>query len=142
MRKDDCGLESSMPDPSAENALRTAACLVAGSGGHVVALAILTPARHAETGEERALESATHRRQAEDRFEEVLRRLAAETDARITLHLAESRHIATALSNYAAEHGFDLIVVGRHGEGGTLRSGPGKVPQELLGTTSTALLVL
>ena len=126
----------------AENALRTAAFLVAGSGGHVVALAVLPPEQHAETREERAQEHAAHRKRVEDRFDAVLRRLATEVDAHLTLHLAESRHIATSLSDYAAEHGFDLIVVGRHGEGGTLRSGPGQVPRQLLGTTATALPVL
>lgn len=126
--------------PGAETALRTAVDLTDGAGGHVVALAVLTSPRHAEADEERLQQLDTHRRYVEERFEQLLGRLIGSGKTTVTLHLAEDRHIADALAKYAVEHGFDLIVVGRHGGGGTLH--PSRVPRELAQITSVSLLIV
>jgi len=45
------------------------------------------------------------------------------------LHTAESRHIGDSICDYAAEHGFDLLVIGRHGEGGLIHPKLGHIAQ-------------
>jgi nucleotide-binding universal stress UspA family protein len=126
--------------PGAETALCAAADLAAGRGGHVVALAVLATPRHAEADEERDQQITAHRRQVEERFEELLGRLIVSGKTFVTLHLTEGRHIADTLANYAADHGFDLIVVGRQGGGGTLH--PSQVPKELAQITPVSLLIV
>ncbi|MFB9834010.1 universal stress protein [Actinoallomurus acaciae] len=126
--------------PSAETALCAAADLAAGPGGHVVALAVLATPRHTEADEEGAQQLTTHRRHVEERFERLLGRLTVSGDTRLTLQLTEGRRIADALAHYAADHGFDLIVVGRQGGGGTLH--PSQVPRELAQITPVSLLIV
>ena len=42
------------------------------------------------------------------------------SQAWIDLHVEEGRHAARSLCAYATEHAFDLLVLGRHGDGGVL----------------------
>jgi nucleotide-binding universal stress UspA family protein len=127
--------------PGAQTALRVAAHLAGPDNGHVIALAVLPPNPHAEADDERARERADHRRRTQTHFEESLRQVAA-PHARATLHVVEDRHVARALNGYAAEHGLDLIVVGRHGQGGPLHPDLGGVARDLAKTASTPLLII
>jgi nucleotide-binding universal stress UspA family protein len=48
---------------------------------------------------------------------------------RVNLHTARGRHVARSICDYATEHGFDLLVLGRHGDGGLLRPKLGHIAE-------------
>jgi nucleotide-binding universal stress UspA family protein len=126
---------------SAQTALRVAAHLADPRNGHVIALAVLPPNPHAEADDERARERAAHRQRTQADFAESLRQVAG-PHARATLHIIEDRHVARALNGYATEHGLDLIVVGRHGQGGPLHPDLGGVARDLARTATAPLLII
>ena len=49
--------------------------------------------------------------------------------ARVSLQIVEDGDPARAVCDYAAEHGFDLLVLGRHGDGGVLHRRLGRVAE-------------
>ena len=114
--------------PGSVAALRTAAAIVGDGPGRVIALAVLPRARHLEEEPGQAGTDADggHARQT---FEVTRSAIAAAVPARISLHTEEGRDAARALCDHATEHGFDLMVLGRHGDGGVLRSRLGHVAE-------------
>ena len=94
-----------------------AAVAIAGDDRHVVALAVLPPDGHAETAVERSADRDAVRDRVRWPFEELCLELEGPGCARMSLQFREDRHVARALCGYAAEHGFDLLVLGRHGNG-------------------------
>ncbi len=48
----------------------------------------------------------------------------------MTLETAESRQASKSICEFAAEHAFDLLVLGRHGQGGILHPKLGRIAQE------------
>lgn len=102
--------------PSAEAGLRTALALAGMQDGHVVALAVLPYPAHTETDGERNRALAAARDRVQRRFDEVRESLRSRR-ATLTLEMVESAHVAEALQAHAVEHGFDLLVLGRHGQG-------------------------
>lgn len=98
--------------------LRASAAIVGNEEGHVVALAVLPPAWHTETAQERSANEIAARERVRTPFERLQAGLAALCSARIDLQFAEDPNIPQALCRYATEHGFDLLVLGRQGEGG------------------------
>jgi nucleotide-binding universal stress UspA family protein len=107
-------------DGSADSvaALRTAAAIVGDKSGHVVALSVLAAATRAETGRRQPGEPSPQARHVQAAFEAARAAIARSSAVRIDLHTAQDRSVATSVCDYAAEHGFDLLVVGRHGDGG------------------------
>jgi nucleotide-binding universal stress UspA family protein len=59
-----------------------------------------------------------------------------------SLTAAESRHIAGSLCDYAAGHGFDLLVVGRHGDGGFVRPRLGHIAESAARSCKIPLLLV
>jgi nucleotide-binding universal stress UspA family protein len=114
--------------PGSVAALRTAAAIVGDGPGRVIALAVLPRARHLEQEPGPAGTDADggHARQT---FEVTRSAIAATVPARISLHTEEGRDAARALCDHAAEHGFDLMVLGRHGDGGVLHARLGHVAE-------------
>ena len=55
--------------------------------------------------------------------------VAKTSRVRMNLQTAESRHVAGSVCDYAAEHGFDLLVIGRHGEGGLIHPKLGHIAE-------------
>jgi nucleotide-binding universal stress UspA family protein len=99
----------------ARRAFRTAAHLAEEIGAEVVVLAVLKRPSHAEAADEAAEEMAARRR-------EVVAEMAAESQhgtipgtVRLRHEVVEADHPAAALDAYVREHGFDLVVLGRHG---------------------------
>lgn len=90
----------------------------ANEEGHVVALAVLPPAWHTETAQERSANEVAARERVHTPFERLQAELADLCGARIDLQFGEDPNIPQALCRYATEHGFDLLALGRHGEGG------------------------
>jgi nucleotide-binding universal stress UspA family protein len=125
-------------------ALATAAAIADGEVGRVVALAVLRPVAHGESEEDRAAEMARDRRQAEESFGKARDTLPGASRARVTLKFAESSDPARSLCEYAGAHEFELLVLGRHGSGGMLRSRLqlGRVAETVTKKSGISLLLL
>jgi nucleotide-binding universal stress UspA family protein len=123
----------------AAEALSAAAAIVGGGAGHVVALTVVPAGPGAEAADEQQSERAAIRRRAEERFERVRGSAAG---VRMSLHIVEDRQVGRTVCAYAAEHGFDLLVLGRHGDGGTLRSRLGRVAETAARGSAVPVLLL
>lgn len=110
--------------PDAAEAMTAAAAIA--DGGHVVVLAVVPEAPDTEAAEDHESERPAIRRQAEQDFERA-RQAAASHGVRMSLQIVEDRQVSRAVCGYAVEHGFDLLVLGRHGDGGTLHPRLGSV---------------
>jgi nucleotide-binding universal stress UspA family protein len=106
--------------PDSVAALKTAAAIVGDGPGHVVALAIVPASVQPEVWLEHAGEEPADRRWVREGFAQARESIPVTLWTRIDLHVEEGRHAARSLCAYATEHAFDLLVVGRHGEGGML----------------------
>jgi nucleotide-binding universal stress UspA family protein len=131
-------------DSSAHSAaaLRTAVSMTGGQSPHVVALAVLDGRSHSEASEDRARDLAERRWHAERLFDEVRDSVPAEVRCRVSLQIIEDGDAARAICDYAAEHGFDLLVLGRHGDGGVLRRRLGHVAEAAAKTARLPVLLL
>jgi nucleotide-binding universal stress UspA family protein len=109
-------------DGSADSvtALRTATSIVGDHSGHVVALCVAATAPRREAEMDLQQELPAEVRHARDVFEATRVSIAKTSPVRVDLHTARGRHIAELVCDYAVEHGFDLLVVGRHGDGGLM----------------------
>ena len=113
--------------PDSVMALRTAAAIVAGTPGHVVAFTVLAPSPPRETGDDGpGTSAAQHARNA---FELARDSLGTES-VPVTLETAQGRQVPKSICEFAAEHAFDLLVLGRHGQGGILHPKLGRIAQE------------
>jgi nucleotide-binding universal stress UspA family protein len=121
-------------------ALSAAAAIVRGDGGHVVALTVVPAGPGAEAADEQRSERAAIRRRAEERFERA--RGSAPGGVRMSLQIVEDRQVGRAVCTYAAEHGFDLLVLGRHGDGAALRSRLGRVAEAAARGSAVPVLLL
>jgi nucleotide-binding universal stress UspA family protein len=124
----------------AAEALCAAAAIIRDGAGHVVALTVLPDGPGAEAADEQASERAAIRRRAEERFERV--RGSAAPGVRMSLHVVEDRQVGRAVCAYAAEHGFDLLVLGRHGDGGALHPRLGRVAETAARGSAVPVLLL
>jgi len=104
--------------PDSAAALETAAAIVGDGPGHVVALAIVPASVQSEAWLDHAGEEPEDRRWVRECFARARESITATSRARIDLHIEEGRHAAQSLCAYATEHAFDLLVLGRHGDGG------------------------
>ncbi len=128
--------------PDSVAALRTGAAMVSGGPGHVVALAVLAAPPHPEADRDQAGEVSASTRRATEIFEQTRAAIAANSAVRITLQTAESRQVARSICDYATEHGFDLLVLGRHGGGGVLHPKLGHVAEAAIRASQIPVLVL
>ena len=112
--------------PDSVMALRTAAAIITGTQGHVVALTVVAPPPPHEDRHDDASGAAKH---ARDAFE-AARDSLGPSPVPLRLETAEDRHVPKSLCGFAAEHGFDLLVLGRHGQGGILHPKLGHIAQE------------
>ncbi|MFE3946803.1 universal stress protein [Streptomyces sp. NPDC059118] len=127
--------------PAARTALTTAMSLADGRGV-VIARAVLTPPQHIETGGEQDRDLGSQRRWLQEEFENTLR-TSTTHGARVRLEWGESSDIADDLCTYAAQHGCDLVVIGRHGSDSRLRiAGVGPVARDLSSRTSLPVLLV
>ena len=124
----------------AAEALSAAAAIVSGGTGHVVALTVVPAGAGAEAADEQLNERAAARRRVEERFERA--RGSAAAGVRMSLHIVEDRQVGRAVCAYAAEHGFDLLVLGRHGDGAALRSRLGRVAETAARDSQVPVLLL
>jgi len=113
--------------PGAVGALRTAAALAGDEAVRVVVLAVLKPAPQTEDKAEGDADFRERRRFAEESFAKASQGLPEALRERVSLKVAESGDAANMVCEYARQHGFDLLVLGRHGTGGVLHPRLGHV---------------
>jgi nucleotide-binding universal stress UspA family protein len=82
------------------------------------------------------------RHQVSLRFELASHGLAESSGTRVSLQFAEGDHVARALCDHATEHGFDLLVLGRHGGGGILPHRLGRVAEAVVRSSTVPLLLV
>ncbi len=123
-------------------ALRTATSLVGGSAGHVVALAVLTAAPHREAVHDGPAEASGQALRVAAAFEATRAASTSAAPARVDLHTMQARQVAVALCDYAVGHGFDLLVVGRHGDGGMLHPRLGHIAETAARTCAVPVLLV
>lgn len=108
--------------PAARAALAAAVAL-AGDRGGVLVRAVLVPSEHTETGGERTRDLGAQRAWAQERFDRAWQALPPFA-GQLRLDWGTGTDIAADLVASAAEHGCDLIVLGRHGADSHLRARP------------------
>jgi nucleotide-binding universal stress UspA family protein len=128
--------------PDAAEALRVAAAVTARDGGHVVALCVVQPALHAESHGEDGADGL--RRHAEALFSEVTRGQRPDAPVRMSVHVVRSdqRSTGQVVTDYAEQHGFDMLVLGRHGDGALRRGKLGPVADRAVHACSVPVLLL
>jgi nucleotide-binding universal stress UspA family protein len=114
--------------PDSVMALRTAAAIVAGTPGHVVAFTVLAPSPPHEA-EQDGPDTPQAVRHARDAFE-LARDSLGTKSVPVTLETTQGRQVPQSICEFATEHAFDLLVVGRHGRGGILHPKLGHTAQE------------
>jgi nucleotide-binding universal stress UspA family protein len=124
----------------AAEALCAAAALVGAGAGHVVALTVVQAVRAAEAADEQQSERAAVRRRAEESFERIRDTEASGT--RMSLQIVEASEVGKTVCAYAAEHGFDLLILGRHGDGRSLRARLGRVAETAVRGSDVPVLLL
>jgi nucleotide-binding universal stress UspA family protein len=118
-------------DGSADSvaALRTATAIVGSPSGHVVALSVLPAGPHSEAGNDEPANASAQARHVRLAFAATTEVIARTSPVRIDLHTAENPRVAASLCDYAEQHGFDLLVIGRHGDGGLMHPKLGHVAE-------------
>jgi len=124
--------------PDSVTALKTAIAIVGNEPGRVTALAVLPESRQLEDGQD-VLASAG---QTWEAFHLARTASGARSPARISLHTTHGRQVAKLICDYAAEHGFDLLVLGRHGDGGLLRPKLGRIAEAAARRSSIPVLLV
>lgn len=127
--------------PDSVIALRTATAIVGGNPGHVVAFAVLAPSpphEGSQDEEDEASEAARHTRAA---FEMARQALGA-TSVPVTLEMAEDRQVPRSICDFGSQHAFDLLVLGRHGQGGILHPKLGHVAHETARISKVPVLLV
>jgi nucleotide-binding universal stress UspA family protein len=113
--------------PGAAAGLRAAAALAADGAAAVVVLAVLKPAPRTEDTAEGAADFGERQRFAQETFAKARAGLPDALRERVSLRFAESGDAAPTICEYAQQHAFDLLVLGRHGTGGVLHPRLGHV---------------
>jgi len=93
----------------------------------VVVLAVLKPAPRTEDAEEGAADFDERQHFARETFAKAREALPGVLRERVSLQFAESGDVAGTVCDYAQQHGFDLLVLGRHGTGGVFHPRLGHV---------------
>jgi nucleotide-binding universal stress UspA family protein len=113
--------------PGAAAGLRAAAALAADGTAVVVVLAVLKPAPPTEDAADGATDFGERQRFALETFAKAKEGLPGALRDRVSLQFAESGDAAGTVCEYAQQHGFDLLVLGRHGAGGVFHPRLGHV---------------
>jgi nucleotide-binding universal stress UspA family protein len=124
----------------AEAALRAGLSLASASDGEVTVV-VVASASQGETAEDRRAAFADEVGPLVGAAEQQVAGLGHERP-RAVVHAVVGDRPAEALSSYLLEHGFDLLVVGRHGRDHAARGGLGRVAKELADKGRCPLLLV
>ena len=105
--------------PDGAEAVRTAAAIAARDGGHLVVLSVVRQPPRSDGDYEPRGEGGNLRDQAEALFDELRRDGFAAGAVRMSAQVvyADERKLGQVVTDYAADHGFDVLVLGRQGGG-------------------------
>ena len=109
----------------------TAACHLAGPEGEVLALAVVPSFDHVEAAEERTRAVAESREPLERLFDQALAGLPMPSP-RVRLRFTEGERVADALLRCSVEQGYDLVVLGLHGNEGEVHHRLGHVASHVV----------
>jgi nucleotide-binding universal stress UspA family protein len=123
---------------AAQHALRAAVALAADLGGDTHVLLVVRPPAHAETAEERARAADAER----DTLSRGLADFFTPAHADISTDVVYADDPGKALASFAAEHGFDVVVVGGHGREQMTHRGMGHSVEVLLRDHPCPVLVV
>ncbi|MGH3156752.1 MAG: universal stress protein [Streptosporangiaceae bacterium] len=125
--------------PDSMAALRAAAALASSAAqGCVVAMAVLSETH----GPEHDDEVSSPVRRVHAVFESTRSAIDIPAGATISLHTEEGSHPARTLCEYAHVHGFDLMVLGRHGNGGLLHPKLGHIAHAVARASEVPVLLV
>ena len=124
----------------AQHALRVAVALAEGLRGEAHVLQVIRPPAHAETAEEVDRATAAERENLSKGLSQML--LPGLGRRVITTEVAVSDDPAKALAQHAADHGFDVLVVGGHGREQITHRGIGHSLEALLRHHPCPILVV
>jgi nucleotide-binding universal stress UspA family protein len=113
--------------PGAAAALRAVAALAADEDAAVIVLAVLKSAPRTEDVAEGTADFDERKVFAEKTFARAREGLPDGVRSRVSLRFAESGDAAGTVCEYASQHEFDLLALGRHGVGGVLHPRLGHV---------------
>jgi nucleotide-binding universal stress UspA family protein len=122
----------------AQHALRVAIALAADLQGEAHVLLVVRPPTHAETPAERARADDAER----ERLSRGLAAVPTSAQPEISTEVVVADDPEDELASYAAEHGFDVVVVGRHGREQTTHRGMGRSLEALLRRHPCPVLVV
>ena len=125
----------------AEEAARWGIDLASQMGAQVTLLGVLRSRKFLETEEDQTF-SEKEARKAFDKMIEPLHQRAAQLSVASSSHTVSSEESpADIICKYAQDHGFDLVVVGSHGEEQIFHSGLGRSIERLLKNCQCPVLV-
>ena len=129
--------------PDAAEALGVATAVAGRDGGHVVALCVMPRALPVE-GDGHDGQSNGLREQAEALFAELAQVQRQDKPVRTSVVVVfadreDPGHVVTA---YAEDHGFDILVLGRHGDGARRKTRLGRVADRAAHSCSVPVLLL
>jgi len=128
--------------PDAEAALRMAAAIVGDGPGHVVAFAVLPSPPHVEDWQDQAGAESVGTHGVKEGFARARASIATTSRARIDLATVQGTKAAQSVCGYALENAFDLLVLGRHGDGGMLHPRLGQVAKAAAMTREIPVLLV
>jgi len=130
--------------PDGAEAVRAAAAIASRDGGHVVALSVLRHAPHTDGDADSEREGSTVRQLAETLLGELRREMPATDAVRLSAQIiyTDLDSPAQVVSDYATDHGFDLLVLGRHGNGRRRKTRLGQVADRAVQTCAVPVLLL
>ncbi len=125
---------------SSVHALRVGLGMASQATGEATVL-IVIPAAHGETEQDRVASFDDDARQWQALAQQVLED-ARGRDVTTSVHALSAGDPAKALAAYAQGHGYDLVVVGRHGRGRPLHGGIGRVARSLSESSPCPVLLV
>jgi nucleotide-binding universal stress UspA family protein len=124
--------------PEAQRALRAAVALAEEVRGDVCVLVVVRPPAHVETPSEAARSTAAQ----EEQLSRGLATVRRPTGRVISKRVVYADDPAAALAEHAEAHGFDIVVVGSHGQDYATHRGIGHSLEALLRRHPCPVLVV
>jgi nucleotide-binding universal stress UspA family protein len=130
--------------PDAAEAVRAAVAIAARDGGHVVTLSVVGRHPHTDGNDGHDEAERNLRGRAEALFEQLRRDLPPGGAVRMTAQVvySDGRGPGAVVTEYAAVHGFDVLVLGRHGDGRRRTARLGQVADAAVHACSVPVMLL
>lgn len=129
--------------PDSAEALGVALTVAARDGGHVVALCVVPRVLPAESDDQDG-QSSGLRGHAEALLADLVRVQHTDLPVRTSVAVVYSDHDSPGhiVTEYAEQHGFDILVLGRHGDGARRKTRLGRVADQAAQACSVPVLLL